>query len=155
MNYNLKPVYTIFIAVTVGAAAFFGGIQYQKSQLSSQFPMMGGRFQNSPDGQGSLRGGGRINGAMRFIGSISEIDDTSLTVKSPDGSSRIIVLSDKTTYSKSTEGIRSDLKVGDNIAVFGSTNTDGSMTAQNVQIGFEGGMMRNPLNGSQSGSTGK
>lgn len=122
----------IVLFVLVGAGAFFGGLQYQKSQLTvnspggtdRQFPGQGSRFQGR-NGQG---GGGRV------IGQIASLDSGSLTVKLQDGSSKIVILSSKTTYSKSTDGSVSDLKVGGPVAVFGSTNADGSVTAQNVQL---------------------
>lgn len=76
----------------------------------------------------------------RFISS----DDKSITVKLQDGSSKIVLLTDTTSISKSTEGSKSDLKTGEKVAVFGTENSDGSVTAQNVQLnpilrGFMGG----------------
>jgi len=57
-----------------------------------------------------------------------------ITVKLPDGSSKIILLSEKTSINKASEGSVADLVVGEKVAVFGTTNTDGSVTAQNIQI---------------------
>lgn len=51
-----------------------------------------------------------------------------------DGSSKIVLFSDFTTYNKTSEGSKSDLKVGEKIAVFGTDNSDGSVTAQSVQL---------------------
>ena len=55
-----------------------------------------------------------------------------------DGSSKIILLSDKTTINKATAGSKEDLKTGVKIAAFGTENPDGSVSASNVQI--------NPMN---------
>lgn len=40
---------------------------------------------------------------------------------------------DSATYSKTAIGAKTDLKIGDNVGVFGTTNSDGSVTAQTVQ----------------------
>lgn len=148
----MKPIYAVLVAVVVGAVGFFGGMQYQKSQGNSPFGAGGPmRFQNG-QGQFFTRNGG-ARSAGRVVGSILNMDATSMTVKSPDGSTKIVVLSGSTTYNKAEAGSLSDLKVGDNVAVFGSSNADGSVTAQNVQIGqfrMQGG--GNTPNGSQSGS---
>ena len=48
----------------------------------------------------------------------------------------IVLFTDKTVYSKSSEGSKTDLKSGDKVLVIGSDNSDGSITATNVQINF-------------------
>jgi hypothetical protein len=62
------------------------------------------------------------------------MDDKSITVKLQDGSTKIVILSDTTSFSTSSTGSKSDLKTGDTVAAFGTPNSDGSVTAQNVQI---------------------
>jgi hypothetical protein len=62
------------------------------------------------------------------------MDDKSITVKEQDASTKIIILSDTTTFSKSADGSKGDLKTGITVAAFGTPNSDGSVTAQNVQI---------------------
>jgi len=57
-----------------------------------------------------------------------------ITVKLEDGSSKIILLSEKTSINKASEGSITDLTAGEKVAVFGTTNADGSVTAQNIQI---------------------
>jgi hypothetical protein len=52
----------------------------------------------------------------------------------PDGSTKIVLLSDTTTVNKATTGTLSDLTKGQQVAVFGQENSDGSVTAQTVQI---------------------
>ena len=98
----MKPIYTILIAVIVGAVGFFGGMQYQKSMAFSQFGNgnMMGRFQNGQGGQGRFFTGGNRNGGSRVVGSILNMDSNSMTVKTPDGSTRIVILAGSTTYNK-------------------------------------------------------
>lgn len=137
---------TIIVALVVGSAAFFGGMQYQKTQTSG--PMMQGQFggpsAGAPGGRFQGRGVGSSQGIMPVSGEIISQDDTSITVKLQDGSSKIVILSGNTNINKSSEGSKSDLKTGERVTAFGTTNSDGSITAQNVSIGgnmmFRGGL---------------
>ena len=128
-------IMTIIVALVVGGAAFFGGMQYQKTQTSG--PMQG-QFRG-PDGQapaGGFQGrGGNGQGMQPVSGEIISQDDTSITVKMQDGSSKIVILSDDTNINKSSEAASSDLKTGETVTAFGTTNSDGSVTAHNISIG--------------------
>ena len=136
-------IITIIVALIVGGAVFFGGMQYQKTQASS---LMQGQFRG-PDGggpQGSFQDrSGNRQGMTPGSGEVISKDDTIITVKMQDGSSKIVILSDDTNITKSSEAARSDLKNGETVTAFGTTNSDGSITAQNVSIGgnmlFRGG----------------
>lgn len=127
----IKPLYVLIIAVVVAAAAFFGGMTYQKSQRSSAFAQFrGGRFGQ----RGQFAGRTGANGANMVMGSIISADSNSATIKLPDGSSKIVILSSSTTINKQATGSLSDLKSGAHVAVFGTTNSDGSVTAQSIQL---------------------
>lgn len=146
-------IMTIIVALVVGGAAFFGGMQYQKTQARG--PMQGQL--GGPNGSGSQggfqgRGGnGNSQGMMPVSGEIISQDDTSITVKMQDGSSKIVILSDNTSVNKSSEGSKQDLKTGETVTAFGTTNSDGSITAQNISIG--GNMMfRGPAGQNNQGS---
>lgn len=121
------------IVLIVAGASFFGGILFQKSQTRSTFAQFANgqnRFmRNGMMGQNGNRGFG---GAV--VGEIAAIDNDSLTIKLPDGSSKIINLSQSTTFSKTETGSKNDLKTGIRVAAIGTTNSDGSITAQNIQI---------------------
>lgn len=62
----------------------------------------------------------------------------------PDGSSKIVFISESTAINKSTAGTKADLTTGEQITVFGTQNQDGSVTARNISIGG----LPNNLNGS-------
>ncbi len=67
-------------------------------------------------------------------GEIIKKDDKSITVKANDNSSKIIYFSASTTISKFAEGSKNDLQIGDNIMANGTSNSDGSVVAQMIQM---------------------
>ena len=123
----------VIVALIVGAISFWGGMQYQKSRVSN---FARGQFSG---GQNNLNGNqrGQVNTQriQPLSGEITSQDETSLTVKTQDGSSKIIVLSEKTVVNKTSEGSKSDLKTGEQVTVIGVSNSDGSLTAQTISIG--------------------
>ncbi len=125
MNKNI--IITIVLLIVVGAGAFFGGMQYQKTKTRSAFGQFGG--------QGFKRFGG-VNGqnGSAIRGEITNASDTSITVTQRDGSSKIILLSGSTNISKAAAGSKSDLTKGMQVMAVGTTNSDGSVTAQLIQL---------------------
>lgn len=125
--------------MTSSIIGFVAGTKYQQGKSTFNGP---GQFMG-PNGSGignrrldnnSANGNRvRINGGQ-IIGTISAQDENSVTVKTPDGGSKIVIISGTTNFNKSTEGSKSDLKVGDRIAIFGNSNSDGTVSAQNIQI---------------------
>jgi len=128
---NKNVIISIILIIIVGAGAFWGGMQYQRSRTRSAFGQFGGQM----GGQGFARrfGANGQNGAA-VRGKITNVTDNSITVESPDGSSKIILLSNSTNINKATSGSKSDLSSGQEVMAVGTTNSDGSVTAQLVQI---------------------
>ena len=123
----------IVIALIVGAISFWGGMQYQKSRVGN---FNKGQFSGGANNQnGNQRGQGNTQRMQPISGEITSQDEISLTVKTQDGSSKIIVLSEKTVVNKTSEGAKSDLKTGEQVTVIGTNNSDGSLTAQTISIG--------------------
>ncbi|MDO8657137.1 MAG: DUF5666 domain-containing protein [Candidatus Levybacteria bacterium] len=119
---------TIILVVVVGTGAFYAGTKYQQSKRTAIMGQFGGQA-----GQRMGFGGDRT-GFRPVNGEILSTDDKSITVKLQDGSSKIVLFTDTTSFNKSAEGSKSDLKKGEKIAVFGRENSDGSVTAQNIQL---------------------
>lgn len=136
-----NSIITLIVALLVGGASFYGGMMYQKSQGVNRmvsFSGQGGqRMMQFGQGQGAQAGGRAMSaqGMRPVSGEILSLDDTSATVKLPDGSSKIVIFSDKTTVSKTSETTKTDLKTGETITAFGTQNADGSVTAQNISVG--------------------
>ncbi len=136
MMKSTKVIVPIILVLVGLGAGFFGGYQYRNYLLRRAAGITGanGNFQrftrNGKGGVANFRGG-------VVMGSIFSISGNIITVKLADGSSKNILLSGSTTYSNTAPAQASDLKVGSNVAVFGTTNSDGSVTASNVQINPE------------------
>jgi hypothetical protein len=130
---NNLIIIAVFALIIGGAAGFFGGMQYQKSQRLQAFQFNGQATQ--PNGSGNFRVGqsGR-SGFAPVTGEIIDSDDKSITVKLEDGSSKIVLLSKDTSISKSDKISVSELKKGETVAAFGTQNSDGTITAQNIQL---------------------
>ena len=91
---NQIPLF-ILIAIIFTGGGFFGGMKYQQSKRNAAFGnrMQEGSVQGFRTGQG--QGGNRM-GFRPVTGEIISSDDKSITVKTQDGGSKIIILSDKT-----------------------------------------------------------
>lgn len=130
---NNTLLVTLIVAVVAGGFGFFGGMKYQQSQVK-QFTFQNGNG-GMPNGTGAMRIGRGGNTATRPVtGEIINNDDTSITVKMDDGSSKIVLINGSTSINKAEEVTKSELTAGTNVAVFGTTNSDGSVTALNVQV---------------------
>jgi len=132
-NKNLLIV--IALVIVFSGASFFAGIKYQQSKIPSfgnfnrngQPGLAGQQMANRQGQNGGMRGG-------QILGDIISADDKSITVKLPDGSSKIILVSSSTNINQATTATLADLKVGTKVSAFGQTNSDGSVSAQNIQI---------------------
>lgn len=129
---NKFYVMTIILVAVFTAGGFAGGMKYEQSKVSKSVNRV--NQQNRFGGIGNMR---PVNGQ------ILSVDDKSFTVKLADGSSKIVLFSPTTTFNKTSAGASTDLKMGDNVAAFGTENSDGSMTSASVQLNpvFRGGRM--------------
>jgi len=136
-----KIVGVIALIVISGGGAFYGGMTYAQMSRGGSG---GSNFTNlSPEerqarfaGGGApagMRGPGGMNGEFT-IGEVISKDETSITIKMQDGSTKIILVGSSAQIMKSTTGSVADLTVGTEVTITGSANSDGSLTAQSVQI---------------------
>jgi len=128
MQKNILVIIAIVVLLVVGGGAFYGGMVYGKSQnVMPNFAA--GDFQ-------SLRGNRTGNAGGGFTsGDILSKDASSITVQLPNnGGSKIIFYSDTTQINKTASGSADDLATGISITATGTTNADGSITAQTIQI---------------------
>lgn len=125
MKKNILIIILIVAFVVVGAGSFYAGTKVGGSSTKGNLRAQGGMTLNGQNGT-SIK-------TTSVIGSITAISDTSMTVKTSNGSAKIIFFSGSTKITKSTEGAKSDLAVGTNVRVSGTTETAG-VTASTVQI---------------------
>lgn len=121
----------IIIAVVLIAVSFYVGMKYGTSKSSALGN--GNRSGNFVAGQNGMRMNNRGgNGAM--FGEIISKDENGITVKSQDGSTKIILISKSTSISKQADGTLTDLVIGKSVSINGTVNSDGSITAGTVQL---------------------
>lgn len=141
-----KKIPQIIIGVlVVGIISFYGGMRYRENKTSTSVSggslapgqqRVGGQFGGANGGirvGGGNRGGTMMGGGFAN-GEVVTADAKSLTVKMRDGSSKIVIFSNSTQILKSSAGILADVIVGSQVTVTGGPNSDGSITAQTIQI---------------------
>ena len=134
LNKKQLPL-VIIIAVVLLAASFYAGrLSISKS---GSVGFAGGRGQGP---SGMMASGAAKNMQSKNFrgnmvsGEIISKDDKSLTIKLTSGGSKTIYFSASTTISQMTATPASDLNVGQSIIANGSTNSDGSISAQMIQL---------------------
>ncbi len=135
----------VITALIMGGGAFYGGMEYQKS-LKPEGGGVGAmsNFTNlSPDERqkmreqfmgNTMRGGQGRNGGNLATGEIIAKDDKSITVKLRDGGSKIIFYTNTTDIGKFTKGVLQDLEIGKTVVITGEQNSEGTITAQSIQL---------------------
>lgn len=150
-----KIIPIIIVLVIVGGGAFYAGMKYGQSNPSTGSGQGGfsqADFQNlrnlSPEERQQrlqelganldsafrgMRGGDRM-GINSIAGEIIAKDAESITVKLPDGGSKIVFYSDTAQVNKFVSGTPDDLEIGKSVTINGKANQDGSITAESIQL---------------------
>jgi len=128
-NFTKQSITTIIIVAVVclGAGYYIGKSQSPAPGARGNFPGI-----NGANRTGAMRTLGG-NGAP-ISGDIISKDATSITLKLKDGGSKIIFVGTSTPITKSVSGSPADLSTNETVVVQGTTNADGSATAQSIQI---------------------
>ena len=132
-NKLITPGIVAIMALIVGfGAGYFvphaatrGGLAGAGGQFAGRgLPGQGGQFAGRAGASGGIA-----------TGQIISAGDGSITIQSSQGSStQIVLIGGSTQVLKTTSGSASDLSVGTGVVVQGSQNSDGSLTAQSIQI---------------------
>ena len=128
---NKRMWMTVGVVVGVGVV-FFAGIKYggRGNPRALSPDQVAQRFQNGT-GRTDMMGN---RGAGFVVGEILSRDNTGATLKLPNGGSKIIIIPTTVAVTKLASGSFNDLGVGKTITINGTTNTDGSVTAQSIQL---------------------
>ena len=145
---NNKTI-TIAISVIVLVVGFFLGLLYQKSKTPQLNNSNQSQIFNRGDRQGVAQGQGlgqglnqvedggknrgQTPGFRQDLGEIVSLDDSSMTMKMADGSSKIIFFSESTTINQSVSASRDDLQIGSSVAVR-ANQSNNTFIAENIEI---------------------
>lgn len=127
------------IAVLALSGSFYGGMKYDQSKSLALTGSNTGTFSAQGRQAGFGGGNGTTTRGMRgagggTAGNIVSKDATSITVQMRDGGSRTVFFTAATPVLKSIAGSADDLKIGEMVTVMGTANSDGSVSAQSIQI---------------------
>ena len=119
----------VILAIVIAGGSFYGGVMYAKSQISAAATAARAGFAGRTGRAGGAAGAGFVSG------NVIAKDASSITLQIPNnGGSKIIFYSTSTQIGKFTSGTADDLTNGTTVMVTGTTNSDGSVTAQSIQI---------------------
>lgn len=121
---NKKIISTAVIALIIG---FGGGYLLHTPPV----PTTGGVATRTGGFGGGMRSGA---GGGFLSGTVAAEDAGSVTLSTRDGSSHVVLITPATSVSKSVSGTMSDVSVGATIIVSGTTNSDGSLSANLIQL---------------------
>lgn len=132
----------LVIAVICGGVGYKVGGKMSQVKRFAQFAGMrqqggqgSGQGLRDGSGQGKMGGGQMMGQGRRHTeGEILSVDEKGVTVKLVDGSSKIVLFSDKTTFATSSTIDKSKIVVGGKVDIVGDPNTDGSVSAASVQL---------------------
>lgn len=141
----------VIIAIVFAAGGFYGGTTYAGSKTATRSAtgsFAGGQFAGRTGAAGVQARGG----TNAVFGTVIAKDATSITVQlggpgatSTNGTntgSKIVLLDSNTQIDKTVPGAATDLTVGTAVTANGTANSDGSITATNVQIRPMGALPR-------------
>ena len=120
----------IILGIIVAIGLFYGGYAYgSSSNVSSAVSARTGRT-----GTTSFAGYPGANAlGSATTGIVVSSDATSITVALKSGSA-VVFYSTSTPIMKTVSGSENDISTGANITVIGTTNSDGSIIANSIQI---------------------
>jgi len=122
----------------LAVAFFYSGIKYDQTSLQASVKNARGSFTGNFQGANGTAAGrnmtGRTQGGGLATGQIISKDSTSLTLKSRDGNTKIVLYSPDVSILKTGSGTPQDLISGTEVNVIGAANSDGSITAQSIQV---------------------
>ena len=146
MNKN-HLITLVAVVIIVGVGAFYAGTAYGKGGASMR-GLTNGQFTAGGAGGFAGRTGMRGAGDGFTAGEIVSAGNGSVSIRMQNGSStEIVLVGASTQILKSVAGSASDLTVGATVIVTGTSNSDGSLTAQSIQIrpaGISSGNNRPP-----------
>jgi hypothetical protein len=126
---NTKTISIAVVALIIGGA--IGYFAHPASAQTGAFARgAAGTFTRGTGAAGTTgaAGGGFLTGTVAATGS------DSITLNTRDGSSHVVLVTPSTTVSKTVASTLTDVSVGANVMVIGTTNSDGSVSATMIEL---------------------
>jgi hypothetical protein len=133
----------LIVAVILGSAiggALAGGVAIGKSQgrTEARQGLLSLTSQSSATtGQGNVQTQGNYTGITSgfgaTVGTVEKVEGSVITLKTTTGTV-LVNIGNSTSIQKISEGSLADISTGENIAVSGNKNTDGSIEARGITI---------------------
>jgi hypothetical protein len=124
----MKKYLVHIIWLVIAIVALGGGYFWGKATATATRAGFTGTFSSSTRSRAGAASGGLVTGQ------IITIDSSSITLQLTNGNSQVIFYSSSTPVSEPTMVSPSTLKVGTNVMVGGTSNSDGSLTATTIQV---------------------
>lgn len=131
-----ERVSAVIILILLACGIFYGGVVYGKSHPSNKQFAAGARTGAFAQGGqfAGRQGTGSTTMGVVTTGQVLSFSGNNLTIKTANGSSRIILVGTSTPITRSVAGASSDVQTGSIVTVNGITNADGTLTARSVQL---------------------
>ena len=159
----------VVAALVLAGSGFAAGMTFEKNQTPSASPATTTGTRGGTGARGGLGGpgGAVLAGQQAVIGRVLAVNDGSITIAavergqggasaqaSPATTSQIVLVGTTTRMVKTTEtDVKlSDIKVGDQVTVVGTTDTTGMVSATAIVVGSTN--ILGQLFGSQTGTAG-
>jgi len=126
-KYSVHIVWAVAVIVALGGGYYWG-------KASSPSSGSGAYSAAGAYGSSTRRFAGGASGGGLATGQIAAIDSSSITLQLANGNSQVVFYSSSTPVSEPTIVPVSKLTVGTNVMIGGTTNSDGSLTAQSIQV---------------------
>ena len=123
-KYLVHIVWLVIAIVALGGGFFWG----KASGAATRAAGFVGAYSSSTRSRSGAAGGGVVTGTIATMGS------SSITLQLANGNSEVVFYSTSTPVSEPTTVSANTLKVGTTIMVGGTSNSDGSLTAQTIQV---------------------
>lgn len=124
----MKKYSVHIIWAVIAVVALVGGIFYGKGSATSTASSARSFASSTRSGFGRAAGGGFVSGQ------IISVDTNSMTVSLANGNSQVVFYSSSTQVMKPTIVPASTLAAGTRVMIGGTANSDGSLTAQSIQV---------------------
>jgi len=125
-KYSIHVIWIVIVIIALAGGYFWGKASVPARGARSYFGAASGTR-----GFAGARGGA---GGGFVAGTITSNDGSSLTVELPNGNSENVYYSSSTQVIKPSPASVGDLTSGTMVMIGGTTNPDGSVTAQSIQI---------------------